>query len=104
MKRVLLGAFALVAMTLGSALAQSGPPALSVYGLRVDDGTKTATATAGAATLNKAAGKVTTEALTTAAGANYTLTITNSTVAAATRSSPRSPSAPAAPGRPSSRA
>lgn len=43
----------------------------------------TATATAGAATLNALAGKVTTEALTTAQDAVYTLTITNSTVAAA---------------------
>ena len=42
----------------------------------------TATATAGAATLNLAAGKVTTEALTTAAGALYTLTLANTTVAA----------------------
>lgn len=42
----------------------------------------TATATAGAATLNKMSGKVTSEALTTAADATYTLTLTNSTVAA----------------------
>lgn len=46
-------------------------------------GTKTAAATAGAATLNKAAGKITSEALTTAAGADYTLTITNDQIAAA---------------------
>lgn len=45
--------------------------------------TGTATATAGAATLNTSTGKVTTEALTTAAGAAYTLTITNSQIAAA---------------------
>lgn len=37
-----------------------------------------ATATAGAATLNTLGGVVTSEALTTAAGANYTLTLTNS--------------------------
>jgi hypothetical protein len=43
----------------------------------------TATATAGAAELNKAAGKVTTEALTTAQNAIYTLTLTNSEIAAA---------------------
>lgn len=42
----------------------------------------TATATAGAATLNAGRGKVTSEALTTAAGAAYTLTLTNSRVAA----------------------
>jgi hypothetical protein len=50
--------------------------------LTVDSGTKTAMATAGAATLNKGSGIVTSEALTTAAGATYTLTITNSTIAA----------------------
>jgi hypothetical protein len=50
--------------------------------LTVDSGTKTATATAGAATLNKGSGIITSEALSTAAGATYTLTITNSTIAA----------------------
>jgi hypothetical protein len=50
--------------------------------LTVDSGAKTATATAGAATLNKGSGVITSEALTTAAGATYTLTITNSTIAA----------------------
>lgn len=45
--------------------------------------TGTATATAGAATLSKPAGKVTSEALTTAAAAFYTLTITNTEIAAA---------------------
>lgn len=50
---------------------------------QLDTGTKTATAVAGAATLNKASGKITTEALTTAAGASYTLTLTNSAIAAA---------------------
>lgn len=43
----------------------------------------TAVATAGAATLNTLFGKVTSEALTTAADATYTLTITNSEIAAA---------------------
>lgn len=43
----------------------------------------TAAATAGAATLSKMAGKVTSEALTTAAAASYTLTITNTAIAAA---------------------
>lgn len=42
----------------------------------------TATATAGAATLAKYGGVITTEALTTAAAAVYTLTITNSKAAA----------------------
>ena len=44
--------------------------------------TATATATAGAATLNAKSGKVTSEALTTAQNAIYTLTITNSEVKA----------------------
>lgn len=43
----------------------------------------TATATAGAATLNSQQGKITSEALTTAQNAIYTLTLTNSTIAAA---------------------
>jgi hypothetical protein len=43
----------------------------------------TATATAGAATLAAGRGKVTSEALTTAAAAAYTLTITNTAIAAA---------------------
>lgn len=45
--------------------------------------TKTATAVSNAATLNKMAGKITTEALTTAAAATYTLTLTNNEIAAA---------------------
>jgi hypothetical protein len=49
----------------------------------LDTGTKTATATGGAATLNKSAGVITSEALTTAAAAAYTLTLTNSAIAAA---------------------
>ena len=48
----------------------------------IDSGTKTAAATSGAATLNKMSGVITTEALTTAAGATYTLTLTNSDIAA----------------------
>jgi hypothetical protein len=50
---------------------------------QLDTGTKTATAVTGAATLNKASGKITTESLTTPAGAAYTLTLTNSAIAAA---------------------
>ena len=42
----------------------------------------TATATAGAATLNKQSGIITSESLTTAAGATYTLTLTNSLISA----------------------
>jgi len=50
-------------------------------GAAIDGGT--ASATGGAATLNKNAGKITSEALTTAAGVAYTLTLTNSEIAAA---------------------
>ena len=63
------------------------PPNTTVSALHVDTGTKTATATGtggtGAATLNKMSGVITTAALTTAAGAAYALTITNSDIAAA---------------------
>jgi hypothetical protein len=46
-------------------------------------GVSTATATAGAATLAATVGKVTSESLTTAQNAFYTLTITNTAIAAA---------------------
>jgi hypothetical protein len=59
------------------------PPAATVAALHVDTGTKTATASSGAATLNKMAGVITSESLTTAKGAAYTLTLTNSDIAAA---------------------
>lgn len=49
--------------------------------LTPDNGT--VTAVAGAATLNKIAGVVTTAALSTAAGGTYTLTLTNSEILAA---------------------
>lgn len=51
--------------------------------IKVDTGTKTATATAGAATLAKFAGVITSEALTTAAAAAYTLTITTTALGVA---------------------
>jgi hypothetical protein len=54
---------------------------LTTQSLRLDTGTKTATAVSGAATLNKSAGIITSEAITTAAGADYTLTLTNSDIA-----------------------
>lgn len=53
------------------------------FGIALDSGTKTVAAVAGAATLNKMAGSITSEALTTAAAAAYTLTLTNSDIAAA---------------------
>lgn len=50
--------------------------------IAVDNGLKTATATAGAATLHKLSGVVTSEAITTAAAADYVLTLTNREIAA----------------------
>jgi hypothetical protein len=79
MKRILI-ALALFAVAT-PALSQQATFRPQSIGL--DSGTKTAAATAGAATLNKNAGVITTEALTTAAGAVYTLTLTNSAIAAA---------------------
>lgn len=55
----------------------------TIDSMKLDTGTKTAAATAGAATLNKSAGVITSEALTTAGLAAYTLTLTNSRIAAA---------------------
>src|SRR5437773_864435 len=54
-------------------------PGSFVQGL--SGGVSTATATAGAATCNAQLGSITTEALTTAQDASYTLTVTNSFVA-----------------------
>lgn len=65
----------------GGSISTTG--AISGGSLQLDTGTKTATATTGAATLNKDAGVITSESLTTAAGATYTLTLTNSSIAAA---------------------
>lgn len=81
MKSFLAGLVASLLLA-GAAVAQTQPP-LRPLALALDSGTKTATATAGAATLSKAAGVVTSEALSTAAGASYTLTLTNAQVAAA---------------------
>lgn len=52
---------------------------------QADGGTITATASSGAATLSKLSGTVTSEALTTAAAAAYTLTLTNTKIAATSR-------------------
>jgi hypothetical protein len=85
MKSLLLGSIALfVAGNLAS--AQTGPlstPPTTIHELALSAGTKTATAVSGAATLAKSAGVITSEALTTAAGATYTLTLTNSLIVAA---------------------
>lgn len=77
MVRKILGlAFALVLALMLAQPVQAQAPQFEALG------GGTATATAGAATLANRAGKVTSEALTTAAAALYTLTITNSAVAA----------------------
>ena len=47
--------------------------------------TGTASATSGAATLSKTSGVITSEALTTAAGSQYTLTLTNTVIATTSR-------------------
>jgi hypothetical protein len=81
MKNLLLGLLALVTLAGNVAFAQS-PATLRPFSLAIDSGTKTAAATAGAATLAKGSGVITSEALTTAAGATYTLTLTNTAIAA----------------------
>ena len=77
MKHLRFAAFALVALAFSlPALATDLP----VDGnLRFSCGT--ATAAASAATLNNKCGVITTESLTTLTGSEYTLTLTNSTVA-----------------------
>lgn len=83
MKRtpICLLAIALMGLWLSAAEAQTEQP-FRPFALAIDSGTKTATATAGAATLSKNSGVITSEALTTAAGATYTLTITDTAIAA----------------------
>jgi hypothetical protein len=71
-----------VAETISAVKTFSAAPVFSA-GFSVDSGTKTASATGGAATLSKLSGKITSEALTTAQDASYTLTLTNTTIAAA---------------------
>jgi hypothetical protein len=78
MKKSLIAALLLLA----AAPAYADSPLLLNGGLRMGGGPKTATAVAGAATLNQWAGVITTESATTAAAANYTLTLTDSRVAA----------------------
>jgi hypothetical protein len=82
MKRLALVALA-AALLVVPAFAASLQPPLRPQTLALDSGTKTATAASGAATLNKSAGVITTESLSTAAGSSYTLTLTNSQIAAA---------------------
>lgn len=80
LSRSLVG-LALLFSTVAPAAALVAPPAV-FQAIRIGTGTKTATATAGAATLNKPAGTITTEALSVAATANYVLTITDSIITA----------------------
>lgn len=76
-------AFTVAIAPWGEALAQNPPPERPPGGFAVggiNGAATTAAATAGAATLNGLGGKITSEALTTAAAAIYTLTLTNSQV------------------------
>lgn len=78
LKRILGSIFALAFMAMAPAFATD----LSLDGnLRLQCGT--ATASGGAATLANKCGTITTETLATANGSDYTLTLTNSVVAAA---------------------
>ena len=87
-----LGAAVAQAQNIGSSLANTmdqlgwhvGGTLEVVSGgtFRLDTGTKTATAVAGAATLNKLSGVVTSEALSTAAAGTYVLTVIDSQIAA----------------------
>lgn len=84
MKRLnLLAALAALALLVAPSFAAPAIPPLRPQLLALDSGTKTAAATSGAATLNKSAGVITSEALSTAAAAQYTLTLTDSQIAAA---------------------
>jgi hypothetical protein len=65
----------------GVTIGETTPVDATLSELHVDTGAKTATASSGAATLNKMSGVITTEALTTAGLADYTLTLTNSDIA-----------------------
>lgn len=78
-KRTLAGLLAIAAVALASPLAAQ--TSISLGGnLILSCGA--ATASAGAATLANKCGVITSEALTTAAAAEYTLTLTNTTIAA----------------------
>lgn len=90
-KRLLLGAAATLVICAAAYAIQPGTTGTNkqnqTSGLRsgvLIQKNNTATATSGAATLNAAgSGVITSEALSTAAGADYTLTLTNNMIAAA---------------------
>jgi len=69
-----------MATGIGARFMQFRNMIMELAGLASDIGT--ATATTGAATLNAMIGQVTSEALTTGAAAEYTLTVTNDKIAA----------------------
>lgn len=77
----LVGGLDIGAPTLTAIMGANPQPWVSEE-LELDTGTKTASATTGAATLNKSSGVITSESLTTAAGSIYTLTLSNSKIAA----------------------
>jgi hypothetical protein len=70
-------------LSTGSAPQTLAATAFNIAALAAELVHNTASATAGAATLNTLSGLITSEALTTAANGTYTLTLTNSTVTAA---------------------
>lgn len=63
--------------------ASLGAHAFDIAALYFAIAANTATATSGAATLSKPVGTITSETLSTAAGSNYTLTLTNTFITAA---------------------
>ena len=74
-----------VALVAHGASAALGASSGAITTLRIDSGgvsAKGATSSSGAATLNKASGVITSEALTTPVGSVFTLTIANSVAAA----------------------
>lgn len=73
------------AVTIGQGVLNANAGLTLGAGSNMTSDSGTASATAGAATLNKQSGTITSEALTTAAAASYTLTLTNSVITAASR-------------------
>jgi hypothetical protein len=74
--------FIALLLCIWSVALKADPYTLRPMSLALDAGTKTASAVSGAVTLNKASGVITTEALATAIGGSYVLTITDSSVTA----------------------
>lgn len=74
-----------VALILGTYTNRNSQLTLNTNGSVAFGATGTATASAGAVTLNQQLGVITSESLTTAAGSAYTLTLTNSMIASTSR-------------------